>query len=357
MKNKKALVILPSYSVGGAEKVLLSYFEYFESSKIELKLLVINGKKAKSKNYDKNKIELNYNKFLFSLPAVIKLLKKENFDFVISSFPNISALILLTKVLRFHKCKVVVRQPNMIKDSLKGTFKLVLLKYIYKSLIKNADAVIVTSNYMLKEAKKNKIIEKKIHLLSNPIDLDRTRKNIGPFRAKGKKIKLIFVGRLVYQKGIDRILYLFKEFKNLELILIGDGVEKEGLEKKAIELKVDKNINFLGHIAKPFKYIAGADYFILPSRWEGLPNCVIEALALGTPVIALNDTKALLDYDENIKNKSLILCDDLQSLELEINSLQIRTDYKKPLLRKTLLSDYMTPKNYQNKINNILLNL
>ena len=355
--KKKALVILPSYSLGGAEKVLLSYFEYFSSSNIELKLLVINGSTANAKNFNKNKIELTYDRFLFSLPKVIRLLKKEKFNFIISSFPNVSALILLTKYLNLHTCKVIVRQPNMVAASLTGTFKLFMLKHIYIKLIKRADAVIVTSNHMFKEAKKNKIMNERIHILSNPIDLNRTRKNIKPFRTKGKGIKLVFVGRLVYQKGIDRILYLFKKFKDLELVLIGDGIEKERLEIMAKELNISKNIKFLGSKKNPFKYVAGADYFILPSRWEGLPNCVIEALALGTPVIAFSEIKSLQDFSKNIENKSLILCADLLELELEINNMRRRTDYKNPFLRKSLLKNYITPKNYQNKINNILLKI
>ena len=159
--KKKALIILPSYSVGGAEKVLLSYFRYFKNSKIELKLLVINSKSAKSNFLNKKKIELNFNKFIYSLPTITKLLKKEKYHFIISTFPHISALILLTKYIKLHNCKVIVRQPNIIETSLTGTFKLFLLKHIYKKLIKYADAVIVTSKHMLKEAKKNNILEKK----------------------------------------------------------------------------------------------------------------------------------------------------------------------------------------------------
>ncbi|MDA9558986.1 glycosyltransferase [Alphaproteobacteria bacterium] len=355
--KKKALIILPSYSVGGAEKVLLSYFKYFKSSKIKLKILIINSKGTKSNFLNKNKIEFNYKKFIYSLPTVIKLLKKENYNFIISTFPHISALILLTKCIKLHNCKVIVRQPNIIEASLTGTFKLFLLKHIYIKLIKYADAVIVTSNHMLKEAKKNKILEKRIFLVTNPLDLKKTRANIQPYRVKGEKIKLIFVGRLVYQKGIDRILYLFKKITNIELLLIGDGIEKQKLQRKVKELKAEKNIKFLGHKKKPFKYMAGADYFILPSRWEGLPNCVIESLALGTPVIAFSEIKPLLDYKQNIKNKSLILCDNFQSLELVLRSIRRRTDYKKPQLRKSFLVNYITPKNYQNKINNILLKI
>ena len=74
-------------------------------------------------------------------------------------------------------------------------------------------------------------------------------------------------------------------------------------------------------------------------------------------MIAFSEIKPLLDYKQNIKNKSLTLCDNLQSLELVLRSIRRRTDYKKPYLRKSFLENYITPKNYQNKINNILLKI
>mgnify|MGYP007000293959 CR=1 len=74
------------------------------------------SKGPSSKIFNKNKIELNFNRFFYSLPTIIKLLKKENFNFIISSFPHISAFLLLTKYIRLHNCKIIIRQPNMIED-------------------------------------------------------------------------------------------------------------------------------------------------------------------------------------------------------------------------------------------------
>merc|ERR1711998_646436 len=100
---------------------------------------------------------------------------------------------------------------------------------------------------------------------------------------------------------------------------VGEGNFKNRLLKKVKNLNIDDKIIFLGKILKPYDLIAGSDYFILPSRYEGLPNCVLESLALGTPVIAFSEVRPLQDFSENIENKSLILCNDLPKLELEIN--------------------------------------
>ncbi len=109
MNKKKALIVLPSYATGGAEKVIWSYFENFKNSKISLKLLVVNSKDSHNNLKNQNIINLNYSRFIYSIPKILSILKKENINVVISTFPNISAIFLLLKYLNFIKVKIIVR--------------------------------------------------------------------------------------------------------------------------------------------------------------------------------------------------------------------------------------------------------
>ena len=213
---------------------------------------------------------------------------------------------------------------------------------------------------MYNEALDTQIKRHKIHLLSNPISPYNTRLGVSPTRTEGKKIKFIFVGRLVYQKGIDRVLHIFKKNSNFELIIVGDGEEKEKLLAMTEKYGNKNNINFIGKKIYPFNLVAGADYFLLPSRWEGLPNCVLESLALGTPVISFKRIFALKDFKNNLKDNSLVLCEDEKTLEKYFFSLKRRKDYMKPKLRKSLLKNYITTQSFQksiNKIDGILISL
>ena len=357
MNKKKALIILPSYSLGGAEKVTWTYFNNFKNSNISLKLLVINSKDPQSKYESKDIINLEFSRFIYAIPKIISIIKKENFNVVISTFPNTSALLLLLKYLNLIKIKIIVRQPNIIEKSLSGSLKLYILKFIYKSFIKFTDAVIVTSEYMKDEILNYNLNSEKIFLIRNPISIQKTRRGIIPIRTEADKIKLIFVGRLVYQKGIDRILHLFKTNHNMELIVVGKGSFKNELLKKVTNLNIEDKIKFLGEIINPYSLIAGSDYFILPSRWEGLPNTVLESLALGTPVIATKQIFSLNDFKKNISNKSIILFNDIYDLSRKIYTLERRKDYKNPKLRKSLLIDHISPINFNNKINEIILKI
>jgi glycosyltransferase involved in cell wall biosynthesis len=357
MNKKKALIVLPSYATGGAEKVIWSYFKNFKNTKISLKLLVVNSKDNYDNLKNKNIINLNYSRFIYAIPNILSILKKENVNVIISTFPNISAIFLLLKYLNLIKVKIIVRQPNIIEKSLNGNLKLYILKITYKFFIKFTDAAIVTSEFMRDEILKYHLKNEKVFLIRNPISVEETRKNITPVRLSSSNLTLIFVGRLVYQKGIDRVLHLLAENKNIELIVVGEGNFKCKLLKKVKYLNIEDKIRFLGKILKPYDLVAGSDYFILPSRWEGLPNCVLESLALGTPVISTKQIFSLDDFKKNISNKSIMLFESINEISKKINFLEKRKDFKKPKLRKSLLIDCTSPINFNKKINKIILKI
>ncbi len=357
MKKTKVLIILPAYALGGAEKVMFTYFEHFKSSSISLKMLIINKKYFPTAMKNKNIMKLCYSRFIYAVPEVLKIIKKNRFDILFSTFPNISAILLVLKYFGIINSKILIRQPNMINKSLNGSFKLFLLRNTYKYFIKIANAVIVTSLHMEEEAIKNKVKKEKLFLVRNPIDVAKTRKNVKPIKTDSDKINLVFVGRLVYQKGIDRILKIFENYNHLNLTVIGDGDCKHELSKKSEQLGIINKVIFKGKKIRPFNFVAGADYFILPSRWEGLPNIVLESLALGTPVVSTKDVQSLLDFKKNISNKSIIIFENIEELIIRISKLKKRKDYRNPKLRSSLLINHTSPGTFNVEVNNIILKI
>ena len=99
MNKIKALILLPSYSTGGAEKVIWSYFNNFKDSKISLKLLVVSAKDTCGHFKNRHIINLNFSRFIYAIPRILSILKNENINVVISTFPNISAVLLFLKYL------------------------------------------------------------------------------------------------------------------------------------------------------------------------------------------------------------------------------------------------------------------
>jgi glycosyltransferase involved in cell wall biosynthesis len=98
----------------------------------------------------------------------------------------------------------------------------------------------------------------------------------------------VFAGRLTAQKGLHGALDAVAAVPGVSLVLVGDGPEREALERRAAAAEVDGRVRFLG--ARPrdetIRLLAGAYAALLPSDWENLPHAAVEALAVGTPVVA-----------------------------------------------------------------------
>jgi len=101
-----------------------------------------------------------------------------------------------------------------------------------------------------------------------------------------------FVGRLEHQKGVDWLLRMAADllggFPSHDLLLVGDGRERAGYQRLAASLAPDVRcrIHFVGRCGDVPGILTASDLLLLPSRWEGMPNVVLEAMAAGIPVVA-----------------------------------------------------------------------
>lgn len=357
MAKLNLLGLLPAYDGGGAEKVMLTYLQNNKSEFIDFSLFVSNASGPFKGKKINSSLDYNFKRFLYCIPKLLLVIKKYKINILFSTFPHISVILILLKLVRLHRCVVVVRQPNEIKKSLSGSIKYILLRALYISLIHRSDLLIVTSTFMKNEINilNNKI--KNIKLIRNPVPFKNIRKRVLPVATNKDKIRLIYVGRLAYQKGVDIILNIIRYTNNLELLVLGKGSELLNLKKIVKEKKIENKIKFMGFVNKPNNLIAGSDYFILPSRWEGLPNSALESLTLGTPVITFDRVNGLKDLKNKTVKDSIIFCSNEEDMKRKINLLNKRIDFKNPKLRKNLLTEFNTPEQYQAKLNNAILKL
>lgn len=101
---------------------------------------------------------------------------------------------------------------------------------------------------------------------------------------------IVSLGRLHYQKNFSCLIEAFNLFLsyngNAKLVLIGDGPDYFDLKCKCQDLGIQDSVVFLGFVENPFPYLSRANLFVMSSRWEGLPNALIEALALGVKCVS-----------------------------------------------------------------------
>ena len=107
---------------------------------------------------------------------------------------------------------------------------------------------------------------------------------------KGDALTFISVGRLVEQKGYDRLINihrrLMSEGFDHQIMIIGSGEDEAALRQAIEEFGCQETFKLIGFKENPFAYFKLADCFLLPSRYEGLPTVVFESFICKTPVIA-----------------------------------------------------------------------
>jgi glycosyltransferase involved in cell wall biosynthesis len=109
----------------------------------------------------------------------------------------------------------------------------------------------------------------------------------------GEPPVIVASGRLTHQKGFDvlfRAFALARATRPMRLIVLGKGPEHSQLQALAGQLGIEADVELSGHATNPLPFLRRAALFVLPSRWEGLSNALLEAMASGTPVVATRCT-------------------------------------------------------------------
>ena len=140
-------------------------------------------------------------------------------------------------------------------------------------------------------------------VLRNPIETPEARHRT----TRDGLFGVCVVGRLKPVKGLDRLLEVKRDLEaegiEFELVIVGDGAEMERLQAQASTLH---DVSFAGYQTDPHPHIAAADLFLIPSRAEGFSTVMVEALALGTPVMSTRVSGSDVLPDELVIDLSLI---------------------------------------------------
>lgn len=155
------------------------------------------------------------------------------------------------------------------------------------------DEILCVSNEVAQAfCRKYDVDPKKVRTQYNPIDPDEIRlKAALPCELPPKsRIRMVAVGRLVPQKGFDRLLRITKRFADagldFELFILGEGSERPQLEAYIARHHLEGRVSLLGYCSNPYPYMRTADLIVCSSRAEGFSTVLTEAVILGLPVIS-----------------------------------------------------------------------
>lgn len=138
-----------------------------------------------------------------------------------------------------------------------------------------------------------------------------------PWFAPGAPPLVLGMGRLEPQKDFPTLLRAFARLRatrDCRLMILGEGKLRTELEHLAGELGIRGEVAFPGFMSNPYAYLARAALFVLSSRWEGSPNSLTEALALGTPLVSTDCPDGPREILENGRHGALVPVGDVEAL-------------------------------------------
>lgn len=314
----KILFCIDTMTKGGAERNIANIANYL-STNDEIKILTLLDKKCEyelkqnielmSLNISQKKKNL-FEKVFYTYKNIrqyIKKVKEINPDIIVSFLPRTSYYSILAA--KANNINIIISIRNDPNVEYKNIFNKILMKTLYNK----ADGFV----FQTKDAQEyfSKKIQKKSSIIFNSINESFIKE---PYIGDRNK-QIVTMGRLTEQKNQELLIKAFelvnKKYPDYELVIYGEGPLRKKIEKEINDKKLDTKIKLPGIVDNIQDVIYEAEMFVLSSNYEGMPNALMEAMALGIPVISTNcpigGPKFLI---ENNRTGILIPIQDIRAL-------------------------------------------
>lgn len=285
---------------GGAERVCVNLANEWVKMGHEVHVIVLNL------DGDVNTVRMNEKVHIHSLGAsrmryaAVPMLRyiRKNKPLFLLVFGNEMGIIV-NKLKKYHliDTPLIERVLNNINVKLGKEEKVspIIEKYIRKSnaILIDMDYIVAQCNSMAKQLLDYKVVDSnKMRVIYNPVSAELTE-NVRKLRverpAKDNK-EITFIGRIDPQKNIPHLLQSFKKLHemmpNTVLRLVGTGHMDEQMKEYATDLGISESVVWDGVRRDMENVYASSDLVVLTSEYEGLPNCLIEAIGCGIPVVS-----------------------------------------------------------------------
>jgi glycosyltransferase involved in cell wall biosynthesis len=303
MKQRvKLLLAIPHLGGGGAERVIATLARCLDPQRFEihLALLTEDGPGTGPIPACVTVHRFHASRVRFAWLPLLRLIRAERPDAILSGMAHLSFSLLLLKPFFPRGTAIFVRQNTTASAAATS----LLSRLAYRFLYPRASRIICQSQGMADDlAHHFSIAAEKLAVLANPIDVEAIQAvqviqaartahsgnepNSTP-ESHDSAPRLLCVGRLSPEKGVDLLLRALPEVKavypNVHLTILGIGRAAKSLHQLSIQLGLENEVTFAGY-ADPAAFYATSTLFVLPSRYEGMPNALLEAAAAGLPIV------------------------------------------------------------------------
>jgi glycosyltransferase involved in cell wall biosynthesis len=323
----KVTLFITNLEGGGAERVMVTLANQFarQGHQVDFLLMHKTGVYLKEVAREVNVIDMQRRRTRQSLKPLMHYLREACPDGILSSLPYPNMLNIIAARLVRTQATVVVREANTPSlrtrwaDQLKDRVFERLVKYLYRY----ADWVVAVSRGVQRDLLQyTRVLPERVALIYNPtythrlLEL-REQPVEHPWFAPGEPPVVLGVGRFYLQKDFATLIRAFAKVRAsrpARLVILGDGPLRAELEALSQQLGIAEHVSMPGFVENPFAYMRRAAVFVLPSRFEGLPNVLIQAMACGCPVVSTNCPSGVEDVLDNGRYGHLVPVGDVEAM-------------------------------------------
>jgi len=307
-RDQRVALLVQDLAGGGAERVMLNLARGLVELGRPVDMVMV---RAQGPYLDQvpgavRVVELKTGRVMRSGLALVRYLRRERPAVMISALPHVNVLAVLSGKLGRTGVPVVLTEHSVIAQS-RADCKRVAVRLAYGVMpwvYPWADRVVAVSGGVAESLRAEaRVDDRRLRVIHNPITepimTERAHAPSGddwldaqPPAAgdqAGRRPTLVAVGRLHPLKGFDTLLRAVALLRGrcpARLIVLGEGPERERLTRLVAELGLSDCVRLPGFVANPYAWIKRADALVMTSRWEGFGNVLVEAMAVGTPVVS-----------------------------------------------------------------------
>lgn len=299
-ESQRLAILLSLSGDGGVERMVLNLAAEFAARGIAVDLVLL---RAEGGHVDRiptgvRVVRLGVRHASLAVPALVRYLRRARPTAMLVAKDRAGRAALRARWLARVPTRVVLRLGNTLSESVANASALRRwLRYRpLRAACRGADAVVAVSEGVAEDIVATTGIHRdRIQVIRNPVitdELERLARGPAPhpwLAAERDCPVILAMGRLARQKDFPTLLRAFarvRQERPCRLIILGEGRDRPTLEALAAELGIAKEVLLPGFQENPYPWLAHADLFVLSSAWEGSPNALTEALALGIPVVS-----------------------------------------------------------------------
>ena len=338
----RILVVISSLGSGGAERVVVDLCGFLVEAGREVSLLTLSGDDPDAyrlpASVHRRRIEIRresgsrLQSIIFTLNQLVKMRRN-----ILSLKPDVVVSFIDQANIRTIGCLFGTGIPVVVSERTHPGHHHVPQSWSFlRRIVYRFATAVVVQNEDIADWFRKSVSTRRLLIIPNAV---RGREFLAGHCARSISESVILsIGRLGREKGFDLLLRAFAKSKLMDegwrVVILGEGKERKSLAQLSDVLGVSKSVEMPGHVTNVSDWISRSGVFVLPSRYEGFPNALLEAMQLGTACASFDCPSGPRELIEDGVNGLLVPAEDVDALADALRQLALDEPLREGLARE-----------------------